>query len=148
MNLPNGVTGFYDSDANKPPQINGKQFKQLCFEFATMNGGKVIDFHTPQHTANFYYAQVDISGNHVYILLNAHYPYLAFASHVEIGTIQFIDKPVFCENFSEFYQVLGKNALNAPINQNLAKELNNAEWKQIAYWKPVTVGEIIFNYWD
>jgi hypothetical protein len=27
-------------------------------------------------------------------------------------------------------------------------ELNSAELKQIAYWKPETIGELIFNFWD
>jgi hypothetical protein len=26
--------------------------------------------------------------------------------------------------------------------------LNNSEIEQIKYWKPQTIGEVIFNYWD
>jgi len=150
MKLPNGVTGFYDSIVNKPPQVDGKQFKQLCFDFTSRNRGKVIDFITPQSPTNFYYAQVEILRNRLCILLNEHYPYLAFASKVEFGNITFIDRPVFHEHFSSFYQVLGTGELNVPLNQNLIKktDLNNAELEQIAFWKPETVGQIIFNYWD
>ncbi|MCA1201953.1 hypothetical protein ACTHAL_000786 [Priestia flexa] len=150
MKLPNGVTGFYDSKVNKPPQVDGKQFKQLCFDFASRNSGKVIDFITPQYPSNFYYAHVEIVGNQFYILLNEHYPYLAFASIVEFGNIKFINRPVPYEKFSSFYRVIGTGELNVPLNQKLLKqtELNSAELEQIAYWKPETVGQIIFNYWD
>ena len=27
-------------------------------------------------------------------------------------------------------------------------ELNEAELSNIKYWKPLTVGDIVFNYWD
>lgn len=150
MKLPNGITGFYDSKANTPPQVDGKQFKQLCFDIASRNRGKLIDFITPQYPSNFYYAQVDVLGNRFYILLNEHYPYLAFASVVEFGNIKFIDRPVLNEQFPSFYRIIGTVELNVPFNQNLIKktELNSAELEQIAYWKPETVGQVIFNYWD
>lgn len=32
--------------------------------------------------------------------------------------------------------------------RGLCKELSPEEWKQIRYWQPQTVGEIIFNTWD
>lgn len=152
MKLPNGVTGFYHSEANKPPQVDGKQFKQLCFDFVSRNGGKVIDFNTPQNPANFYHAQVEIDNIQFYILLNEHYPYLAFASVVEFGNIKFIDMHVLFEQFTPFYQVLDTVELNTPINQILGAKnkhaLNSAELEQIAYWKPETIGQVIFHYWD
>lgn len=150
MILPNGVTGFSDSEANKPPKVDGKQFKQLCFDLAARNGGKVIEFYTPQYQANFYHAQVEVLGNVFYILLNEHYPYLTFASLIEPGNIKFIDKPSLNEQFSPFYRVIGTVELNVPFHQTMVKktELNTAELEQLAYWKPETVGQIIFNFWD
>ncbi|WP_230200279.1 hypothetical protein [Bacillus niameyensis] len=151
VKLPNGITGFYNSKVNTPPpQVDWRQFKQLCFDVAIRSGGKVIDFKSPRYTENFYYAQVKILDNQFYILLNEHFPYLAFASVVEFGNIKFIDEPFIYEQFSPFYQVLKSVELNAPFNQNLVKptELNNAELEQISYWKPETIGQLIFNYWD
>lgn len=150
MKLPNGVTGFYDSKINIPPQVDGEQFKQLCFDFTSRNSGKVMDFITPQYSSNFYYAHVEVVGNQFYILLNEHYPYLAFASVVECENIKFINSPVLYESFVSFYQVVGKDELNIHLNENALKqtELNSAEWEQVAYWKPETIGQIIFNYWD
>lgn len=150
MKLPNGISGFYDSKVNNPPQVNGEKFKQLCLDFASRNSGKVIDFITPQYPSNFYCATVEIEDTKVYMLLNEHYPYLAFASVVEFGNIKFINKPILYEEFSSFYRVKDPDELNVPLNQNLLKqtELNSSELEQISYWKPETVGQIIFNYWD
>jgi hypothetical protein len=130
--------------------VSKKQFKQLCFDLASRNDGKVINYNTPQYPANFYYVQVEIFDNRFYILLNKHYPYLSFASIVELGNIKFIDNPVLFNQFSLFYQVLGTGELNVPITQIVEEKnkLNTEELEQIAYWKPDTVGQIIFNYWD
>jgi hypothetical protein len=27
-------------------------------------------------------------------------------------------------------------------------DLAPAEWKQIDYWKPRTIGDVVFNWWD
>jgi hypothetical protein len=148
MILPNGVTGFSDTEANNPLKVDGKQFKQLCFDLAARNGGKVLAYNTPQYPANFYFAQIENLGNTFYVLLNEHYPYLAFASVVEPGTIQFIDKPDLNEPFSPFYRVWSAVELNLPQTMVSKSELNTAEIKQLAYWKPESVGQIIFNYWD
>ncbi|MBD8071635.1 hypothetical protein [Bacillus sp. PS06] len=148
MLLPNGITGFYD--IQMPPEVDRKQFKQLCFDFASWNRGKVIDDVTSIDQSNFYYAQIEIEGRLFYILLNKHYPYLAFASEIEFGNIKFTNNPVHDKPFSFFYQVLAMDELNVPFNQNQTRimELNRTELQQIAYWKPKKVGEIIFNYWD
>ncbi|WP_428909904.1 hypothetical protein [Niallia sp. Krafla_26] len=150
MKLPNGVTGFYDSDANSPPRVDGKQFKHLCFDFASRNCGKVLDFMAPQYPSNFYQAKVEILSSRFHILLNEHYPYLAFASVLKFRKIKFIDRPPLNERFSSFYKIMGKAELNAPFKQRHIKDakLNRAELEQIAYWLPETIGQIIFNYWD
>lgn len=149
MKLPNGVTGFFHGKANKPPDIAGKQFKQLCFEFAAHISGKVISFHLP-HSTNFYFTKVQTPDNHLFILLNQHYPFLAFASDFEFENITFIDKPSHFEIFSPFYQILDPSQLNIPLQQMVAENngLNSAEWKQVAYWHPKTIGEVIYNFWD
>ena len=157
MNLPNGITGFFNSKNGQSPKVDGKQFKQVCFTISTRSRGKVLEFKEPQYPTNFYNVEVKIINKHLYILLNEHYPYLAFASVVEFGNIKFIDEPDLIKQFSSFYKVLGTKELNEPLSlrfgskksilQN-ANELNSAELEQIAYWKPEKVGEVIFNYWD
>lgn len=148
MKLPYGVTGFFEAEA--PPETDGRLFKQLCFDFASRNSGKVINFKGPEYPANFYHAQIEIKDNQIYILLNQQYPYLVAASAVEFCNIKFIDEPAIKEYFSPYYQVLNTDELNAPFKSNLVNdtELNRAELEQIACWKPEIIGQIIFNYWD
>lgn len=156
MKLPPGITGFYDSKNNKPPKVDGKQFKQVCATLVNRSGGNVLAFKEPDYPMNFYDIEVEVFHKHFHILLNKHYPYLAFASVVEYGKINFIDVPEL-KQLRSLYKVLRVEELNEPLVLNpdskegiLQKEndLNRAELEQVAYWKPNRIGEVIFNYWD
>ncbi|AJD90278.1 hypothetical protein JMA_09610 [Jeotgalibacillus malaysiensis] len=150
MKLPNGITGFYDSAQDMSPQIDADLFRKLCFDFVFRNNGKLIDFQQAQTPLNFLYAYVEVSGHHFYILLNQHYPYLACASAIEYGNMVFMNQPDVHQSFSSFYQILDTDNLNSRYDQQLLQQwnLNKAEVKQIAYWNPATIGQIVFNHWD
>lgn len=156
MKLPNGITGFYNRENNNPPKVDGKQFKQVCAANVNRCGGKVLEFKEPQYPMNFYDTEVKVFNKQFHILLNEHYPYLAFASVVEFGKIHFIDVPEL-KQFSLLYHVLSVKELYEPLVfkpgskkgtlQN-DHDLNDAELEQVAYWEPKRIGEVIFNYWD
>lgn len=117
----------------------------------------MVDFTEQQVATNFLDVEAKVFNKHLHILLNVHYPFIAFAIVVENGKLTFVDEPELFRQFSPFYYVLNTKELNEPLilkqgsknsilqNDN---ELNSAELKQIAYWKPERIGEIIFNYWD
>lgn len=147
MKLLNGITGFYEKQ-NEPPNVDGNEFKRLCFSIINKNDGTVINFQEPQITTNFFAMEVNVSNKHFQILLNAHYPLIAFASAVNFGEIKFIDDHQLKEEFSPFYRVLSTKDLDEPLLLKNEDELNCAEIKQIAYWKPLRIGEVIFNHWD
>ena len=93
----------------------------------------------------------------MHILLNVHYPFMTFANEVEYGKIAFINEPELDKLFGSIYNVLGTKELNEPAILKLGSkqtilqnenDFNKDELKQVAYWKPKTIGEIIFNYWD
>jgi len=146
MKLPYGVTGFYEK-SKEPPKMDEKQFKQLCYTIMKNNGGKVLEFKVPQEATNFFDVEVNVFNKHLHILMNAHYPFLAFASDVNIGEVHFINEPHLYKQFSSFYYVLETKELSQPIVTE-PHELNHAEWKQLAYWKPERIGDVIFNHWD
>lgn len=156
MKIPNGVTGFYSANQIKPPTIDVKQFKQICFSLISRNGGEILDFKEPQVATNIFDVKAKVFNNHLHILLNEHYPIMAFAIDVEYGKITFIDELELFKQFSSFYNVLDTKELNEPVILRLGSkkgivqnenELNSDELEQITYWKPERIGEIIYNYW-
>ena len=66
---------------------------------------------------------------------------------MDFNHIRFVDESNLTTLFMQFYRVLTVAELNKPLRQ-LDNGLNQAEWEQIAYWKPERIGDIIFNYWD
>ncbi|MHA6259150.1 hypothetical protein ACXYMX_04445 [Sporosarcina sp. CAU 1771] len=148
MLLLNGVTGFHDPRTRFPKSIDGKQFKHLCYALILSNKGKILDFTEPIYPSNFYNVKVDVFGRIFHVLLNKHYPFLAFASNIEEQFIQFIDEPFLAQEFSPHYQIIENEKLNQPLQINPSKkhpllidnELNSFELSQIAYWKPQNIG--------
>jgi hypothetical protein len=157
MNLPNGVTGFYSSINNKPNEIDENDFKNICFNLVRKNQGRILKIGEGNLASNFLKIKVDIFNQESYVLLNAYYPFLAFASTVEFQDINFIDDPVLSKDFMPFYKVLSKEELNEPLDIRKSRgkvslenknNLNSSELEQLFYWKPKTVGEVMFNFWD
>jgi len=157
MHFPNGVTGFYSSIDNKPNEIDENHFKSICFDLVRRNKGKLLKIDEGNLTNNFLKVKVDMFNREIYVLLNAYYPFLALAATVEFQHISFIDDLVLSMYLMPFYKVLSKEELNEPLDIRNSKgkvslenknNLNSSELEQIFYWKPNTVGEVIFKFWD
>ena len=155
MILLNGVTGFYSVN-QQPPSMDEKQYKQNCYSLISSMDGDVLSFQGAQTAANFFNTEVKVLNKHLHILLNEHYPFMAFTCKFDYGKTIFYDEPELLKLFSPYYTVLGTDELNESIILKLGSrriiqndnELNDDELTQIAYWKPERMGDILFNYWD
>ncbi len=90
-------------------------------------------------------------------MLNSSYPFVAFASSVQYFDIEFVDHSLssVVDALSNGFRVLSANALyqrlildertHKVLNKN---SFNKAELNQIFHWKPKTVGDVIFNFWN
>lgn len=146
MILKNGITGFFESLDDKK-SIPSQSFIQFCNEIVYNNQGKILFMDLELTGKNFYCSKQQFQDQICYILLNASYPYVAFASLVSMERIIYIDKPDYIKYIPDNYLVLNKNVLET-IFENCDNQLNKAERKQILYWEPETIGEVIFNFWD
>lgn len=78
--------------------------------------------------------------------MNAYYTYFAFASSIN-DNITFINISNMNKSVLMKYGWLNKNQLNESYH-DILNLLSPIELEQINYWKPQTIGEIIYNYWD
>ncbi|WP_280169378.1 hypothetical protein [Priestia megaterium] len=157
MELLNGVTGFYIDLKDKPPATSRKQFKVHSYEAARTYNGELLECNDTDVHSNFLFSVLRISNKEVYVLLNKHYPFVAFASSINEEGIFFVNDKELSFFFSTFYKILYAESLNERLLYMRKKEsvlikndnqLNNVELAQIAYWKPITLGEVLYNYWD
>ncbi|TAA69547.1 hypothetical protein D2910_09460 [Planomicrobium okeanokoites] len=152
VELPYGISGFYNSDEPKPPEVDVSEYKKLCDDFAEKLNGQVLEFTDTLYPANFHKAFFELPGTNICLVMNKHYPVLAFAKTVEALKIEFINFSEGAQAIPEDYTVLTADILEAAVPENLnelpGEELNNGDKEQIKYWKPETIGQIIFNFWD
>jgi hypothetical protein len=157
MKLQYGISGFFDRREAITPSVNGNEFKKICHSItAALTHCKLIDYKEPLLGTNFYHASISILDTVMHILLNAQYPIMTFASLIEPFNIIFIDSLELLNQFGIYYVVVSSDEMNDVLQYMESKDgfvigndndLNKAELKQIRYWKPKTVGEIVFNFW-
>lgn len=155
MELPYGISGFYNSDEPKPPEMDVIAYKKMCYEIAKKLGGELRDFKDSLYPANFYKAYFKLPANSICLVMNKHYPLLAFTNTVEVGEamkFQFLNFPEGKKEVPREYTVLSAETLESEVPENIEElrdhSLNKGDLEQIKYWKPETIGQIIFNFWD
>lgn len=147
MILPRGITGFWRADTEISPILDEKAFRRMCHALIRENGGTLEEVDTDTVTRNFYSAKISRYGQSVFLLQNIHYLWAAFARWDDDGRYVFIAPPEWLCLPEGMVRFLSPDELNQEWHghcQNLSLE----ELGQIRYWKPQTVGEIIFNTWD
>ena len=145
--LPRRITGFWAGKTEPPPSLDEKAFRRMCHTLARENGGTVTEVDTDTTARNFFFAEIRKRGTSVFLLQNSHYPYAAFAQRDAAGEFVLVRQPEYVripEGLAHFLSL-------AELNQDwrgLCGELSPEEREQICYWRPRTVGEMIFNTWD
>ncbi|MED4015149.1 hypothetical protein [Sutcliffiella cohnii] len=121
-----------------------------------------MSYREPVVAQNYYYAEVSLSNEDgLYILLNSIYPFIAFTTSPVPFNMTFVDqkqlRATINQLYGEVYRVLHPVELDEPLRLKEAKgglvvlnenTLNKWDIYNIKYWKPKTVGEVVFNYWD
>lgn len=146
--LPRGITSFGDWIKNPEPEVSPVDFKRLVYALAAENRMEVSNVDVSVTGKNFYWAEFRKNGNSFCLLENMQHPFVAFVERVAFGSLPFLDKP----NAFRLPEVYGITWLNSHIlNQSWRGHigaLDQAELDQIRFWKPKTVGDVIFNFWD
>ena len=146
--LPRGITGFWSSSEEPGSGISVEKFKQLTYAIARNNQMIISNTDSDLTGKNFFWAEYQKYGKPMYLLMNSRYPYLAFTDQMSFLGFHFIDPP---ENLilpqMDRLILMEKGLLNQSW-ENQKNTLDETELSQIRFWRPTTIGEIIFNFWD
>ncbi|HEY9682873.1 MAG TPA: hypothetical protein V6C86_14960 [Oculatellaceae cyanobacterium] len=153
--VPKGITGFGGQTAD-PPRIGLAAFRSDCYSAARKIGGRVIlkdEEFRPGVVRNFAIFVIDApQAGRIAILMNTTCAILSFAKAPEETQVllSFLDLPelesAFCENRD--YLFWSAAQLSETATSNMYKDLDPDELKQVKYWKPNTLGDLAFNFWD
>jgi hypothetical protein len=131
-----------------------KVFCRTCHLVATRTSGRVAEFRiADQVTPNFHQGIIDYRDRSVAVVLARDTGAVAVAEprvvtgrFLEAGPLTFID-------FPELIGALTDNPFTVLTAAELAGPFDAAGWPELSdydikSWKPETLGEALFNYWD
>ncbi len=147
MQLPAGATGFFDVGTFREP-IHRGEFLQMVYRLARESRCTVGGTDTSLCGKNFYAAQILYNQGTEAVLMNAYTGHLACSDHWEAQPLRFTVPSAMLAALLPPDQLLSPSLLGQSIDKALLDALAPAEQEQLRHWKPSTIGEILFNFWD
>lgn len=135
-----------------------RSFRHACYAFARRTGGEVIEFRLADDvTPNFHQGLIAYRERTVAVACTHDSAVLALAEPRTIdfvdgvgesGPLTFVDAPELVAVLAALLpgsQVLTPSELNGPFDAATWPHISSDD---ITYWRPGTLGEALFNYWD
>ncbi|WP_036482362.1 hypothetical protein [Myxosarcina sp. GI1] len=143
--IPPNVTGFATEQI-----MDISKFKILCYSLQGFGLLKVVEVYEYRYPDNFYKAKVQDKEEKFYIYINYGTFVFGFSKVSDIYKLggSFIDKPLLKEALKELddkHSVVSANILNSEATKRNLGLLNEQEYRQVIYWYPDTIGEVLFS---
>ncbi|MFF7977105.1 hypothetical protein [Streptomyces sp. NPDC007905] len=142
-----GATGFRAAGEAPLREIDLAAFRRVCFAAAREARSRVRDLEVGLVAS---YRAVAIGGSAV--LGHCTLPVVAFAPlPLDRGwpVREFVEAPWWASNFAEAgFRPAGGEELGADIDHVDLRDLAETELQQVRHWRPRTLGELMFNWWD
>ncbi|MGW6732341.1 hypothetical protein [Streptomyces sp. NPDC055013] len=134
------------------PQVDVGAFKTACHAVARSIRATVGDVTLAGVTPSFHTVLITAPGIRSTVLCHELLLVVAFvASPPQAGAplADFISPPAWADAFERGgFRPLDVGELGMPLASADTSELAEAELEQVRYWRPSTVGELMFNWWD
>lgn len=145
MRLTKGITGF---DADHLIEQDMRMFQSMVYHLATSEQRAKVRHFIDQPHFVYMQAVVEMEGEMVTILHHRWMPYIAFAKLNGELSFAFLSRPQLHKYFP-MRKCLEAATLNTLLEKDRAlHSLSAMEWKNIAYFKSETIGDVMFHAWD
>lgn len=154
MLLRRGITGFYKwDDRHDMPEFTFAEFKRIAFAVAAEQRLVVSQLIEGRVTPNFHSVQLDNSEISIRMIGHSTYPLIAFAepANTDATPMRFVDCPPIGNTIQNLFPVVtiaATHELTRGLTDSDTVLLDVVEREQIEYWKPITIGDVVFNWWD
>ena len=136
--------------------MDTSDFRRLCYRAADRTGGEVAGFRMADGvTPNFHQGFIAYRERTVAVVCRREAAVLAVAEPrvagddgvEDAGPLTFVDAPGLATVLAELSgcRVLTSAELNGPL---AAEAWSSVDAADVAYWRPGTLGEALFNDWD
>ncbi|MCP9986382.1 hypothetical protein LUX01_06410 [Streptomyces sudanensis] len=151
MRLDRGATGFCGPGGEPANETDLTLFRSACWEAARRIGGRVGEL-PPAGASSFHSAAITSRAEGLVVLCHAHLPVVAFTELRPVPgqpLTRFVNPPPWADAFTAFgFRCLQVEDLSLPMSTVDVAELAEAELTQIRYWRPQSLGDLVFNWWD
>jgi hypothetical protein len=146
-----GITSFYSR--SKLPEFPFAEFKRMAYACAIPCGYNVTGLLQRGVTPNFHTATLESPNECVQMLGHSTFPIFAFTEPREEYSCEltFRDVATIARLLIQMFPdvtIATLEDLSRPIVKTDLDQLDRAEIEQVKYWKPQTIGELAFNWWD
>lgn len=150
FHLERGSTGFCPFDDLSVPEVDPGACRTAWYAAARAARGRDVGFTDRTYPRNFHHATLDDHDGTHCALFHAHHPLIAFVREQRSWyTDEFVDPPEWAVVLGGHgFTVLTASRLLLPLRKADTSALTTGEREQIRYWRPDTVGEVLFNSWD
>ena len=147
--LPPGITGFFDEPSDLP-RVDPKLFKAACHVAARDMHVSVRMIDEEGRVTSYLSAVLDSGDASIAVLCNRVHPYLGFVQGEALPIVAHGPAFLSYNGSSDWigFSLLDAAFLNADLTSEMLGALAPCELRQIRYWKPARVGDVIFNFWD
>ncbi|WP_059010282.1 hypothetical protein [Streptomyces specialis] len=150
--LPAGVTGFREAGAPELPETDLRRFTGACHAAARAASLDVREVAEARPYTTYYTASLtSVRGDHIIVVCHRHVPWVAFAAPDDRVALRerFLSPPQWADQFTWVgFTVLAPDFLQARASLADMSALTSSDRHQVRYWKPATIGDIVFNDWD
>lgn len=151
MELPRGITGFWQHGGAPLATRDPREFKALAHGLARAMGAPILRWALAPDPGRSFSVAVFRDGAAALSLLGHQiHPLAAWADgDATEPPRRFLDLPAWDWALrAAGLEALPVSALEAPVESALLGLLDPAELRQIRYWRPRRLGDLIFNHWD
>ncbi|MFS8103492.1 hypothetical protein LFM09_40845 [Lentzea alba] len=136
--------------AQAEPGVTPGKFRGLCFEAARRTGGEVVRWSIPEVVPNYHEVHIeyrDLRGT-IVVLWTAAGDVALTASPEPLPPVEFLDDVALMAVLAEL-----SNDIRVRTRDELEMPFKAAEWpdldpRDVRYWRPERVGDVLFNFWD
>jgi hypothetical protein len=148
-----GITSFFVH--RDIPKFRFDCFHKIVTSFSKPMGYEIVDMKERDVTPNFHQAtltrQKARQDETISILGHASFPIIAFAEPLVTCEIRFRNAFAIASRINVLFPevtIATCEELSRKIEKSDLEPLDRIEREQIKYWKPQTIGELAFNWWD
>ncbi len=148
-----GATGFWDRRTGPLPTLDPARVRQACWAAAAPMRATTSDV-SPGYPASFTCTELRASDGRLtaVVVAHLHLPLITLACVPPAfggPPTAIVPQPAWAEVFEAFdFAVLDDAMLRTPLAQVDLSALPAVEREQARQWKPATLGDLLFNWWD